>query len=214
MGPKKVMKKAMKKSLGKGPKPLKQGKKGATALQSILKKRPATRASAPLKKGNLAKLGQMSLKEKVDAINGENMDEEEAVTLFKDSLTPDEGSQVWGQHQTYLKKNPLEKGEHDSLGKKEKGLAVALWYLKKSRKTFHDVSHSMDQSTMYTRKEKWLSEKQIYDRLTEYELECHLNSGRVIWRPDPLTRGCFEYQDLGDYTAKVNVCKRRSITAG
>ena len=214
MGPKKVMKKAMKKSLGKGPKPLKQGKKGATALQSILKKRPATRASAPLKKGNLAKLGQMSLKEKVDAINGENMDEEEAVTLFKDSLTPDEGSQVWGQHQTYLKKNPLEKGEHDSLGKKEKGLAVALWYLNKSRKTFHNVSHSMDQSTMYTRKEKWLSEKQIYDRFTEYELECHLNSGRVIWRHDPLTRGCFEYQDLGDYTAKVNVCKRRSITAG
>lgn len=40
------------------------------------------------------------------------------------------------------------------------------------------------------------------------------NSGRVIWRHDPLTRGCFEYQDLGDYTAKVNVCKRRSITAG
>ena len=214
MGPKKVMKKAMKKSLGKGPKPLKQGQNSATALKSILKKKPATRASAPLRKGNLAKLGQMSLKEKVDAINGENMDEEEAVTLFKDSLTPDEGSQVWGQHQTYLKKNPLEKGEHDSLGKKEKGLAVALWYLKKSRKTFHNVSHTMDQSTMYTRKEKWLSEKQIYDRFTEYELECHLNSGRVIWRHDPLTRGCFEYQDLGDYTAKVNVTKRRSITAG
>ena len=89
-----------------------------------------------MKKGNLAKLGQMSLKEKVDAINGENMDEEEAVTLFKDSLTPDEGSQVWGQHQTYLKKNPLEKGEHDSLGKKEKGLAVALWYLKKIQEDF------------------------------------------------------------------------------
>ena len=214
MGPQKVMKKAMKKSLGKGHKPLKQGQKGAPALKSILKKKPATKASAPLRKGNLAKLGQMSLKEKVEAINGEDMDEEEAVTLFKDSLTPDEGSQIWGQHQTHLKKNPLEKGEHDSLGRKEKGMAVALWYLQKSRKSFHNVTHCMDQSTTFTRKEKWLSEKQIYDRFTEYELECHLNSGRVTWRHDPLTRGCFEYQDLGDYTAKVSVAKKRSITAG
>lgn len=80
------MKKAMKKGLGKGPKPVKHGKKGATALKSILKKKPATKASAPLKKGNLEKLGQMTLKEKVDAVNGEEMDEGEAAALFKDSL--------------------------------------------------------------------------------------------------------------------------------
>eukprot|EP00435_Cladocopium_sp_Y103_P009628 s3417_g2.t1 len=158
MGPKKVMKKAMKRSLGKGSKPLKQGQKSAP-LKSILKKKPATKASGSLKKGNLAKLVNMSLKEKVDAINGDDMNEEDAVNLFKDSLTPDEGSQIWGQHQTHLKNNPLEKEEHDSLSKKEKGLAVALWH-------------------------------------------------------DPLTRGCLEYQDLGDYTAKVNVAKKRSITAG
>lgn len=202
MGPKKKVKKTSMKS-----KPL---KKGGSPLKSILKKKP----SCHLKKGNLTKLGEMSLAEKVKAVTETHDNDEDAVNELKGALTPDENSQVWGQRNTFLKKNPLQKEQHDALSRKEKGLASVLWYLQKSRKTLHNVTQSMEQKTQITKKEKWLSEKMIHDRFNDWELECHLNSGRVIWRNDPLTRGLFEYQDLGDFEARVDVSKSRKLTAG
>ena len=80
----------------------------------------------------------MSLKEKIEAAAEEAEDEEEAAQaqLLKNSLTKDERSMVWGRHQTYLKKIPLEKDDRAKLAKVEKGLSAALWLMKKECKKY------------------------------------------------------------------------------
>ena len=56
--------------------------------------------------------------------------------------------------------------------------------------------------TLLKKREKWLTAKEASQKFTDKKLQMHLQSGRVIWRDDPLTWGCYEYLDKGD-TEKV-----------
>ena len=84
---------------------------------------------------NLKKLGELSLKEKIQAAAEENSDEEQAALVLHSSMTPVEKSNAWHQHQNHLKKeeNKSLKKDFDGLDKKGKGLATSLFLLKKTR---------------------------------------------------------------------------------
>ena len=50
-------------------------------------------------------------------------DEEEAAKLLKENLTTGEAGSLWAKHQSHLE----QKDEYERRGRKEKGLAAALW---------------------------------------------------------------------------------------
>ena len=78
--------------------------------KKALGKAKARAKTKKLSKSNLEKLGELTLADKIKPaaeLGGE--DEENSAAILKESLTPDESSQVWGRHQTFLKSNPLEK---------------------------------------------------------------------------------------------------------
>ena len=76
-----------------------------------------------LKKKNLAKLGKMTLQQKVDKATEHAETPEEAAQELKTILTKDEHSKVWSKHKTYLKGlDAKERAEFDKLSKNEKGL--------------------------------------------------------------------------------------------
>ena len=103
--------------LGKSTKPLAKGKAKAKAKAK----------AQQLTKKSLEKLGSMTLKEKIQTAAEQASDPEEAAAILKQSLSAAENGKVWSKHQTFLKHNPLEKGQFEALDKKSKGMAAALW---------------------------------------------------------------------------------------
>ena len=78
--------------------------------KKALGKAKAKAKAKKLSKSNLEKLGELTLADKIKAaaeLGGE--DEENAPSILKESLTPDENSQVWGRHQTWKRRSTLEK---------------------------------------------------------------------------------------------------------
>ena len=51
-------------------------------------------------------------------------------------------------------------------------------------------------------------------KFDEEELNLHLNSGRVIWREDPMTMGAYQYQDRGALKKVTFANKRKSLKKG
>ena len=159
--------------------------------KKALGKAKAKAKAKKLSKSNLEKLGELTLADKIKAaaeLGGE--DEENAACL-----TPDENSQVWGRHQTFLKANPLEKEEYLGKGKKEKGLAASLWLMQTAGKRFLSCRTSVGALEKVKRKEEWVSEASMLKVWSEKELTLDLQSGRVIWRQCPSTPGVWEYKD-------------------
>ena len=134
MAPMKAMKSILKKgALGKAKgKPVPVGKfaalgkaKAMAKSKALAKEKKALgKAKAKAKAKKLSK-SNLTLADKIKAaaeLGGE--DEENAAAILKESLTPDENSQVWERHQTFLKSNPSEKEELQNkcwcLGKGEK----------------------------------------------------------------------------------------------
>ena len=169
--------------------------------KKALGKAKAKAKAKNLSKSNLEKLGELTLADKIKAaaeLGGE--DEENAASILKESLTPDENSQVWGRHQTFLKANPLEKEEYLGKGKKEKGLAASLWLLQTAGKKFLSCRTSVGALEKVKRKEEWVSEASMLKVWSEKELTLHLQSGRVIWRQCPSTPGVWEYKDTQKFS--------------
>ena len=155
------------KSLQQGKKPLQQGKP------------PKTKH---LNKKNLEKLGELTLGERV-AMAGEEEAEEAAVESLQSGMTKMDHSKAWGQHNTWLKKQPKEEQDaHARLNKKEKGAAVCLWLLKKNVDKFQHVSQEVKGSSAVLQKERWVSRKTIREQWSEDELDAHLESGRILAR--------------------------------
>ena len=136
----------------KGNNPLK--KKGN---KTVLKRPFAKKAASALTKRNLAKLEDMTLQEKVEKAAGEE-DPENAAEALSKMMTKQEHSKVWSQHQTFLKTQDkkLQK-EHEGFSKKEKGKAVALWFLEKKSPTLQHQSLEMGAQTSHLQREKWVS---------------------------------------------------------
>ena len=114
-------------------------KKPATAtLKKDSVKKEALKKDHPknqLNSKNLKKLGELSLKEKIQAAAEENSDEEQAALVLHCSMSAVEKSNAWNQHQNHLKKseNKSLKKDFESLDRKGKGLATSLFLLKKTR---------------------------------------------------------------------------------
>ena len=193
--PMKAMK-AMKSSSSKAMKVMKAMK--APLQKGILK----PMKSAPLKKGNLTKLGQLSLKDKIKTIAGQNDDEVEAAMVLREEMTPAEKNGAWQQHVGYLNKkgNEAEKQEFEASTKKEKGLKTALYLMRQGAAKFCAVSRQSSMETSLCKKEQWLSEKQALDQWGQGDLDKHVASGRVIYRQAPGTHNVWEYMDTQDYT--------------
>ena len=65
-----------------------------------------------------------------------------------------------------------------------------------------------------TRREKWETEKQMLQKLTEEEVRLHLQSGRAVWQECPTTWGAYEYKDLHDYEKKTVNARAKDWTEG
>ena len=155
--------KPQKKPLGKGKPSTVLGKAarakalGKVKKQILKNKKPDKNA---LNRKNLEKLGNMSLKEKVSACAEMAEDEEEAAQLLKQNLTSGEAGSLWAKHQSHLKRNPEDKEEYDKGGKKEKGLAAALWLVKSECKKFWHTSSTVKAGEALKKADKWESELQ------------------------------------------------------
>ena len=86
--------------------PLTKGKpKPKKAPKSILKAPPLSKgAKAKINAKNLGKLGQLSLKEKVDQIADKYDDESEAARSLQESMTASEKTRGWNRHHKWLAK--------------------------------------------------------------------------------------------------------------
>ena len=167
-----------------------------------------------LTKGDLAKLGKLSLDERVKKVSEENPSPEEAALALKDSLTKDESAKMWSKHQTYLKAKPEERSAHEQLTKKEKGLEVVLWFLKHKKGMFFHTEASKEASETLTKGEKWVSEMKMLQEFSQEEFTMHLNSGRILWRSDPWTPGVYNYCDQGDQSKQTVLKRKNKVTAG
>ena len=138
-----------------------------------------------LNKGNLKKLGELSLKDKILKAAEEHPDNEETQALvLQEPMSPVDKSNAWNQHQVHLKKKGNEslKKEFDEMDKKGKGLSTALFLLKKNKSLFASVSKGVSQEVSLKKREKWLTQKEVDAKWTDQELEVHLASGRLIYR--------------------------------
>lgn len=78
------------------------------------------------------------------AVAGEEETEEAAVETLKGTMSKQDHSKAWGQHNTWLKKQPQEEQEaHAQKSKKEKGEAVVLWLLKTKVQRFQHHSQEV-----------------------------------------------------------------------
>ena len=167
----------------------------------------------------LKNLGNFSLADKVKkAIDDNEGDPEAAAVDLKGSLTKLEHSKIWGQHRTFLNNNPEEAAkekEADTLDtKKDKGLACALWYIKAKGSKFLNLTHKVGGQIAVKRLDEWMSEKQMLDRFGATDFQSHCNSGRIIWREDPITRGTYEFKDQHNITRETTTYKGKDLTRG
>ena len=173
------------------------------ALKKVPTQKPALKKAAKGKvnTNNLKQLGEMSLKEKVQAIAEEHSDEEAGALALVETMTKAEKSNAWNQHMTSLRKDGNEslKKDFEQLSKNEKGKATALFLMQKHKPVFGSVSKSASKTNSLKKREKWMSEKEAYEKWSEQELKLHLDSGRVLWRECPDTWGVNEYLDTKDY---------------
>ena len=163
-----------------------------------------------LNKGNLKKLGELSLKDKILKAAEEHPDNEETQALvLQEPMSPVDKSNAWNQHQVHLKKKGNEslKKEFDEMDKKGKGLSTALFLLKKNKSLFASVSKGVSQEVSLKKREKWLTQKEVDAKWTDQELEVHLASGRLIYRE--AGHNVWEYQDTQDI--EKTVAGKRSL---
>ena len=186
-------------------------------VMKAMKKQPSTtpakgkaKAKArPLKKGQLEKLGTMSLKDKIKKISEDHSDEVEAALVLKESMTPEEKTRTWNRHNKQINKpgNEDALAKFQSANRKEKGLLTALWLMRQDAPKFCTVAKEATMETTLEKEEKWMSEKEAYDKWGETDLNKHIETGRVIWTENC---GVFEYQDTQAYTKRHKGSKRNS----
>ena len=171
---------------------------------------------ASLNAANLKKLGQLSLKDKIQKAAEEHSGEEDQANALVASMTPGEKSNAWNQHQVHLKRKGNEslKKEFEGLDKKAKGLSTALFLMKKNKAVFASVVKEASHTSSLKKKERWLTELEALKKWTQTELDAHCASGRVIWRNCPTTWGVYEYQDTLDIVKTVKGTQKASWAVG
>ena len=168
-----------------------------------------------LQKESPEALGQLSLKEKIQKISENEENETAAGMTLQKTMSAAEKSRTWSRHQTYLNQqgNEEEKAAFSALGKKDKGLATALWLMKTDTTKFCNVQKEVRASEELTRKEKWYSEKEAIEKWGE-DFWKHCDSGRIRWRECNMTHGVYEYSDTINFTKTSKGSKASSWTQG
>ena len=196
--------------------PLRKGKplrKGNTPCSKD-SKTIRVRKSA-LKKNNLAKLGKMTLAEKVAKAGEEADTPEEAAQSLKGMLDKQEKTRVWSKFNTHLKHLSEEEQEaHKKKSKLEKGLEAAVHMVKVEVPKFFHYQESVQHSQTLDKREKWKSEKKMREDFGDDEFLQHLESGRIEWRDDPFTYGVYNYRDRGDITKTTSVKRKKEWAQG
>ena len=197
----------------------------------VMKKPAASKPNAPLtkrgkgsltkgtkkglKKGQLAKLGKMTLAQKVAKAAAEAETAEEAANNLKGMLAKDEHSKIWSKHKTFLKGQTKKvQSDFEKLPKLEKGMAAALHLIKATAPKFMQTKESVTQAALYDKKEVWESELQMVEKFGEEEFWQHVESGRIAWRIDPWTPGVYNYCDQNNISKTRSVRKARKYTRG
>eukprot|EP00434_Breviolum_minutum_P019489 symbB.v1.2.017191.t1/scaffold1335.1/size146336/2 len=126
---KKQSPKALPKGKSKSKRKQKEGEESEEEEEEEQALPKSSKKKRKLTKKRLAKLGHMSLREKVEKVVEESPTLEEAAVTLKENLEKGEHSKIWSRHQTHLKSNPQEAKAHEEMGKKEKGLASVLWFV-------------------------------------------------------------------------------------
>ena len=70
----------------------------------------------------------------------------------------------------------------------------------------------MDGKDTVTVTDQWVSEKQTLDKFGADEMQRHLNSGRLLWREDPWTKGVYQYKDQGDFMRQKTVTRGKNLS--
>ena len=174
----------------------------------------APKAKAKLTKAQLDKLGQLSLKEKVEAATKEAETPEQAALALKDQITANERGQIWSKRQLSMKGNKEAQENHNQMTKKDKGLASLLWFVENQAPKFLNVQASWGSKETLLKGEKWESELQMNQRFSPQEFQAHIQSGRIQWRHDPWSPGIFNYRDLGDISKTTEYTRKRQHTVG
>ena len=161
-----------------------------------------------LTKENLEKLGSLSLEDKVKAVAETAETEEAAAEALQKAMSKAEKNKAWSKHNTWLNHNPGEKEALQKATKAEKGLASALFLLRKEGKKYLSVKSKVTAEENLQKTEEWETEKEMLQKFSDEEFKRHLASGRVVWRNDPTTWDCYEYCDTKKYKKTVNVGRK------
>ena len=129
-------------------------------------------------------------------------------------MTKQEHSAAWSRHQTFLGSNPEEKQKYDAMSKTDKGLATAMFLVKKEHRKFLTVQDTVSQQSSLVQTEEWKSEHQMLQQFSEDEFYLHMDSGRIQWRQDPWTPNVWNYRDLGDVKKKTAVRSQKQWSMG
>ena len=108
-----------------------------TGGNTLTKGGASVKGKKELNKKSLDSLGKVSLAEKLRKVAETVDNDEDAAAALKQQLTPVQNSQIWNQHKQHLLLNPKEAASFDTLSKKEKGNAAALWFVKKKQTKIH-----------------------------------------------------------------------------
>ena len=166
-----------------------------------------------LKRSNLEKLGQLSLKDKVRAIAEEHEDEVSAAMELQNEMSQEEKTRAWNRHNKHLNKEGNEEDleDYQNSNKKDKGLKTALFLMRAESPKFCNVAKQTQMEQSLTKHEEWITEKQALEKWGEDDLNKHIESGRVVWR-ESSTWGVYEYMDTQQWTRKLAGKHKRSWT--
>ena len=139
----KTMKKA---PLAKGK--LKAGSSSDKAMKKVKK--------AVLKKSSLAKLGKMTLAQKVAKAAENTEDPAEAAQELKGMLSKQEHTRVWSKYNCHLRgQGAQEKEDFKNANKAGKGFLAALHMVKSSVPKFFHLQESLSNAILLDKREEW-----------------------------------------------------------
>ena len=209
----KVMKSMKAKPLPKGSKNMTGKGTGSSTDKKHLAKRG--QRTMKLKRANLAKLGKLTLAEKVQKAseNAENPDE--AAANLRDMMNKSDHSKAWSKHNIHMKsKTAKEKKDFDKKSKGEKGQEVALYLVRTNVPRFMHWKESLSHVQTLAKREQWKSEVELVAQFGKDEFDAHVASGRIEWREDPFTWGVFNYRDKGDLVKETRVLRGKEWSRG
>ena len=114
-----------------------------------------------LTKENLEKLGSLSPEDKVKAVAETAETEEAAAEALQKAMTKAEKNKAWSKHNTWLGHNPEEKEALQKATKAEKGLASALFLLRKEGKKYLSVKSKVTAEENLQKTEEWETEQEM-----------------------------------------------------